>query len=170
MNWCGIKLKHLIPQRQDVNNLKICSQKSGILETNSDHVASFVWIQDLSLEPYHGGIRLVHLLQSIGYFVLHFHMNNEWRIRLICVNMYMNRITVWHVHEQNYRVDEVEYRDEEKERRCRRGLCNCVSGLNSQKRCGTICAKQTSSIVNLPSNYLYAGNIIHDLQLNICII
>lgn len=116
MNWCGIKLNHLIPQRQDVNNLKICSQKSGILETNSDHVASFVWIQDLSLEPYHGGIRLVHLLQSIGYFVLHFHMNNEWRIRLICVNMYI-------VHEQNYCVDEVENRYEEKKRRSRRGLC-----------------------------------------------
>lgn len=109
MNWCGIKLNHLIPQRQDVNNLKICSQKSGILETNSDHVASFVWIQDLSLEPYHGGIRLVHLLQSIGYFVLHFHMNNEWRIRLICVNMYMNRITVW----MRWRT----------EMRSRRGLC-----------------------------------------------
>lgn len=111
--------KDELPQRQDVNNLKICSQKSGILETNSDHVASFVWIQDLSLEPYHGGIRLVHLLQSIGYFVLHFHMNNEWRIRLICVNMYMNRIIVW----MRWRTEMKKRRGEVEE--------DYVSGLNS---------------------------------------
>lgn len=119
MNWCEIKLNNLIPKRQDVNNLKICSQKSGILETNSDHAASFVWIQDLSLEPYHRGIRLVHLLQSIGYFVLHFHMNNEWRIRLICVNMYMNRITVW----MRWRTEMKKRRGEVEE--------DYVSGLNS---------------------------------------